>query len=57
LTNARCSVSQKTTGVPLSSIFSYTKIPWVLKNVPGVVEAIKDGTLMLGTINTWILWV
>lgn len=47
---------RKTTGLPLSSLFWYTKIPWVLTNVPGVKEAIEEGTCYIGTVNTWILW-
>ncbi|XP_056012201.1 glycerol kinase-like isoform X1 [Ostrea edulis] len=47
---------RRITGLPLSPLFWYTKIPWILKNVPGVMEAIKDGTCMLGTVNSWILW-
>ncbi|XP_078325512.1 glycerol kinase-like isoform X2 [Crassostrea virginica] len=47
---------RKTTGLPLSSIFWYTKIPWILANVPEVKEAIEEGTCYIGTINTWILW-
>ncbi|XP_062597028.1 glycerol kinase-like, partial [Saccostrea cucullata] len=47
---------RKTTGLPLSSLFLYTKIPWIIKNVPGVKEAIDEGTCMFGTVNTWVLW-
>lgn len=44
------------TGLPVSTYFSAFKYRWMLENVPAVAEARKNGTLMFGTIETWLLY-
>lgn len=44
------------TGLPVSTYFTAFKYRWMLENVPAVADARKRGTLMLGTIETWLLW-
>jgi len=44
------------TGLPIDAYFSATKIEWILANVPGAFEKARDGKLLFGTMDTWILW-
>ena len=36
--------------------FSATKIHWILKSVPGAMEAAQRGELLFGTVETWLIW-
>jgi glycerol kinase len=47
---------RETTGLPLATFFSGTKIMWILENVPGAKEAALAGDLLFGTIDSWLLW-
>jgi len=44
------------TGLPMSTYFSATKILWLLENVPCVRKALNDEDLLIGTVDTWLLW-
>ena len=43
-------------GLVIDSYFSATKIKWILDNVPKAREQSKNGELMFGTVDTWLLW-
>ena len=43
-------------GLPLSTYFSAVKLRWMIDNVPAVEEALKDGRLSFGTIDSWIIY-
>lgn len=45
-----------TTGLPLSSYFSATKIAWLLDNVDGARARAEAGELAFGTMDTWLVW-
>ncbi|GAB2818487.1 hypothetical protein GCM10027022_05640 [Alpinimonas psychrophila] len=45
-----------TTGLPLSTYFSASKIVWLLDNVEGVRARAEAGELYFGTPDTWLLW-
>jgi glycerol kinase len=47
---------QVKTGLPLTTYFSGPKIAWLLKNVPGLLDAAEAGNAIFGNIDTWILW-
>jgi glycerol kinase len=47
---------RETTGLPLATFFSATKITWILENIPGAKEAAQSGDLLFGTMDTWLLW-
>lgn len=47
---------RETTGLPLATFFSATKIVWILENVPGARELAEAGELLFGTPDTWLLW-
>ena len=46
----------KTTGLRLDPYFSGTKIKWILDNVSGAREKAEKGELLVGTIDTWLVW-
>ncbi|WKX93456.1 hypothetical protein Q1695_011045 [Nippostrongylus brasiliensis] len=44
------------TGLPIHPYFSALKLQWLLQNVPAVEKARKDGKLLFGTVDTWLIW-
>ena len=48
-------VTQKT-GLLLDPYFSGTKLRWILENVEGVRARAEKGTMLFGTIDTFLLW-
>ena len=46
---------QEKTGLLLDPYFSSTKIEWMLKNNPVVAKAAEEGTLAIGTIDSFLL--
>lgn len=49
-------VVHKKTGLIINPYFSATKIAWILEHVPGARDLAKDGKLLFGTIDTWLVW-
>ena len=47
---------KETTGLPLATYFSGPKVRWILENVPGAQQQAEAGDLIMGTIDTWVLW-
>lgn len=47
---------QKKTGLIPDAYFSGSKIKWILDNVAGARERAKDGDLLFGTVDTWLMW-
>lgn len=43
-------------GLLIDPNFSATGVRWILDNVEGAREAANDGKLLLGTIDTWLVW-
>ena len=46
----------ETTGLPLATYFSATKISWILDHVDGARVRAEAGELVFGTIDTCLLW-
>jgi glycerol kinase len=44
------------TGLPLATYFSGPKIRWLLDNVPHARAAAQSGELIVGTIDTFLIW-
>ena len=44
------------TGLVVDAYFSGTKVKWILDNVKGVRERAEKGELLLGNIDTWLIW-
>ncbi len=47
---------RETTGLRIDPYFSGTKIKWILKNIKGAKELADAGELMVGTVDTWLIW-
>ncbi len=47
---------RKKTGLILDAYFSATKLKWILDNVDGARERAKNGELLFGTVETWLIW-
>ncbi|WNS73847.1 glycerol kinase GlpK [Bacillus sp. DTU_2020_1000418_1_SI_GHA_SEK_038] len=44
------------TGLLIDAYFSGTKVKWILDHVEGAKEDAKQGKLMFGTMDTWLIW-
>ena len=44
------------TGLVPDAYFSATKIRWILDHVEGAREKAKQGKILFGTVDTWLLW-
>ncbi|MDN3595382.1 glycerol kinase GlpK [Zunongwangia endophytica] len=49
-------IIKKKTGLVIDSYFSGTKVKWILDNVEGAREKAEAGDLIMGTIDTWLIW-
>lgn len=47
---------KENTGLLVDAYFSATKIKWILDNVAGAKEKAKQGRLLFGTIDSWLIW-
>ena len=47
---------KKTTGLVIDSYFSGTKVKWILDNVEGAKKKAQAGDLLMGTIDSWLVW-
>lgn len=44
------------TGLPLAAYFSASKIKWVFENDPEIRRLNENGTLRIGTMDSWLIW-
>ena len=44
------------TGLVIDAYFSGTKVKWILDNVEGARARAEAGQLLMGTIDTWLIW-
>ena len=44
------------TGLLIDPYFSGTKLRWILENVDGAREKARNGELLFGTVETWLIW-
>ncbi len=49
-------VIQEKTGLVIDAYFSGTKIKWILDEVKGLRERAKNGEILAGTIDSWLIW-
>ncbi|CAG8691644.1 7078_t:CDS:2 [Gigaspora margarita] len=49
-------VFRKSCGLPISTYFSAVKLLWMIENVPAVKDAHENDTLLVGTVDTWLIW-
>ncbi|MCK0473374.1 glycerol kinase GlpK [Halalkalibacter sp. APA_J-10(15)] len=44
------------TGLTIDPYFSASKVKWILDNVSGIRSRAQKGELLLGTIDSWLIW-
>ncbi len=44
------------TGLVIDAYFSGSKVRWILENVRDARERARDGELLFGTVDTWLVW-
>lgn len=44
------------TGLIINPYFSASGVKWILDNVKGAIDDAREGHLLLGTIDTWLIW-
>lgn len=47
---------KRKTGLIIDPYFSASKLRWIMNNVEGAKEKAKSGDLLLGTMDSWLLW-
>jgi len=47
---------RRSTGLPLATYFSASKIAWILDTVPGARDRARAGELAFGTTDSWLVW-
>ncbi|WMY96703.1 MAG: glycerol kinase GlpK [Arsenophonus sp.] len=47
---------RENTGLVIDPYFSGTKLKWILENIDGAYEKAKNGELLFGTVDTWLVW-
>jgi glycerol kinase len=49
-------VVHRKTGLIIDAYFSASKIMWMFRKYPGLLEKAKNGELLFGTVDTWLLY-
>ena len=44
------------TGLPIATYFSGPKIKWLLENEPDLLSKAKNGEVLFGNMDTWLIW-
>jgi glycerol kinase len=47
---------ERKTGLVIDAYFSASKIRWILENVPEARAKARDGEILFGNIDTWLIW-
>ena len=47
---------RQTTGLIVDAYFSATKVKWILDNVAGTRARARNGELLFGNVDTWLIW-
>jgi glycerol kinase len=47
---------KENTGLVVDAYFSGTKVKWMLDNVEGARAKAKNGDLLFGTVDSWLIW-
>jgi glycerol kinase len=49
-------IVREKTGLLIDPYFSASKLKWIIDHVEGVADKAKQGDLLTGTIDSWLLW-
>ena len=45
-----------TCGLPISTYFTGAKLRWLQDHVPAAEAALENGTALVGTVDSWLMW-
>lgn len=48
--------ARERTGWTVSPVYTSMMMKWYIENVPLIKTAVKQGTALMGTIDTWLIW-
>ena len=54
--SAQGQIVESKTGLVIDAYFSASKIRWILDHVPDAHSMARDGELLFGNIDTWLIW-
>lgn len=54
--SAMAGAIMQTTGLVIDAYFSASKIHWILNHVADAERKARDGELLFGTVDTWLIW-
>jgi glycerol kinase len=54
--SGRAAEITKKTGLVVDAYFSASKIAWILEHAPDARRKARDGELLFGTVDTWLIW-
>jgi glycerol kinase len=54
--SASAEAVRERTGLPMAPYFSASRLKWILDHVPEAREHAADGSLLFGTMETWLIW-
>jgi glycerol kinase len=55
-TGANAAAITRRTGLVIDAYFSASKLRWILDHVPDARARARDGELLFGTVDTWLVW-
>ena len=53
---ANRSLIRRRTGLDLDPTFTATKLLWVCRKRPEIAEGLRDGSILFGTVDCWLVW-
>jgi len=54
--SSQAPVVESKTGLVIDAYFSASKIRWILDHVPDAHKMARDGEILFGNIDTWLIW-
>ena len=54
--SAQAGMIELRTGLVIDAYFSGSKIRWILDHVPGARERARNGDILFGNVDTWLIW-
>ena len=54
--DGRAEMLRERTGLGIDTLFSASKMRWLLENVAGLRERAEGGEICFGTVDSWLIW-
>src|SRR5687768_4481979 len=56
LSSSSAGLIARKTGLVVDAYFSASKLKWILDSVPDARSRARNGDLLFGTVDTWLIW-